>query len=204
MKVLWLFAALLALVILALAILKKRVASEGAGGAWPFYLKRLLSSPEQVLYHRLVSALPDHVVLAQVQVSRVLGVKKGFDFHHWNNRINRLSYDFVVCKKDATVLAAIELDDATHESKSRVRTDEKKDRATAAASLKLVRWHVKALPDEDAIRAAIESVASVADPDTPTSGGSAEGQPLRSGPQTTAPHERRDRGPVQSTSKIEP
>src|SRR5258706_1885872 len=173
LKVLWLFAALLALAILALAVLKRRVASDGSSGAWPFYLKRLLSSPEQVLYHRLVSALPDHLVLAQVQVSRVLGVRKGFDFHHWNNRINRLSYDFVVCKKDATVLAAIELDDATHESKSRARTDAKKDRATAAAALKLVRWHVKALPDEDAIRAAIESVSSVTDPDTPTRGASA-------------------------------
>ena len=164
LKILWLFAALIALAIVALALLKKRGASGGSGGAWPFYLKRLLSSPEQVLYHRLVSALPNHVVLAQVQVSRVLGVKKGSDFHHWNNRINRLSYDFVVCKKDATVVAAIELDDATHESKSRARTDEKKDRATAAANLKLVRWHVKALPDDEGIRAAIESTAPAKDP----------------------------------------
>jgi len=45
--------------------------------------------------------------LAQVQVSRVLGVKSGHKFHEWNNRINRLSYDFVVCAKDASVLAAI-------------------------------------------------------------------------------------------------
>lgn len=167
MKLLWLLAALLALAIVALVILKRRAASDGSSGAWPFYLKRLLSSPEQVLYLRLVSALPDHMVLAQVQVSRVLGVKKGFDFHHWNNRINRLTYDFVVCKKDATVLAAIELDDATHESKSRARTDEKKDRATEAANLKLLRWHVKALPDQDAIRAAIESITSMTEPGAP-------------------------------------
>ena len=60
--------------------------------------------PDQVLYHRLVKALPEHIVLAQVQVSRVLGVKKGFDFRAWNNRINRLSYDFVVCAKDASVV----------------------------------------------------------------------------------------------------
>ena len=204
MKVLWLFVALLALAIVALAVLKKRVASDGSGGAWPFYLKRLLSSPEQVLYHRLVSALPDHVVLAQVQVSRVLGVKKGFDFHQWNNRINRLSYDFVVCKKDATVLAAIELDDGTHESKSRARTDEKKDRATAAADLKLVRWHVKALPDQAAIRAAIESIASAKDPGSPARGGSAGDQHLRSDVQTAALQGRRDAGPVGSASKIEP
>jgi len=67
------------------------------------------------LYHRLVKALPNHIVLAQVQVSRVLGVKKGFRVHEWNNRINRLSYDFVICDKAATVIAAIELDDKSHE-----------------------------------------------------------------------------------------
>ena len=73
----------------------------GAKGTspWPFYVKKPLSQPEQVLYHRLVKALPDHIVLAQVQVSRVLGVKKGFSFNEWNNRINRMSYDFVVCSK---------------------------------------------------------------------------------------------------------
>lgn len=205
MKVLWLFAALLALAIVALAVLKRRIASDGSGDAWPFYVKRLLSSPEQVLYYRLVSALPDYMVLAQVQVSRVLGIKKGFDFHHWNNRINRLSYDFVVCKKDATVLAAIELDDATHESKSRARTDEKKERATAAADLKLIRWHVKALPDQDAIRVTIESIVSAKDPvDTPMRGGRAGDQHLRPGSQTAAPQGRRDQGPVESISKSEP
>jgi hypothetical protein len=83
-----------------LAILRKR-RRPAAGGfsPWPFYVKRLLTQPEQVLYHRLVKALPDHVVLAQVQVSRVLGVKKGFGFNEWNNRINRMSYDFVICDK---------------------------------------------------------------------------------------------------------
>src|SRR5882757_1180123 len=103
-----------------LAILKRR-GRLAAGGSrpWPFYVKRLLSQPEQVLYHRLVKSLPNHVVLAQVQMSRVLGVKKGFRFHEWNNRINRMSYDFVIC-----------------------------DKATTDAGLRLVRWHVKSPPDE--------------------------------------------------------
>jgi hypothetical protein len=123
-------------------------------GRWPFYVKRPLSPPEQILYRRLLSALPEHFVLAQVQVSRVLGVQKGFNFHEWNNRINRLSYDFVVCTKDSTVLAAIELDDKSHEAASRVETDRKKEKATRDAGVRLIRWHVKALPDQAAIQAA--------------------------------------------------
>lgn len=154
MKTLLFFLALAVLAFVALAILRQRGRLGGGGGPWPFYAKRPLSQPEQVLYHRLVKSLPEHIVLAQVQVSRVLGVKKGFNFHEWNNRINRLSYDFVVCAKDATVLAAIELDDSTHESASRANTDAKKERATSAAGLPLIRWHVKSLPDEGAIRSA--------------------------------------------------
>jgi len=82
----------------------------------------------------------------------VLGVKRGFNFQAWNNRINRLSYDFVVCAKDSTVIAAIELDDKTHESESRAYTDDKKNKAAADAGLRLVRWSVRTLPSEEAIR----------------------------------------------------
>jgi hypothetical protein len=143
------------LVVIALAglrLLTRRRPFRFGAGEWPFYVRKLMSQPEQVLYHRLVRALPDHIVLAQVQVSRVLGVKKGFNFNEWNNRINRLSYDFVVCAKDSTVIAAIELDDKSHESESRVRTDGKKDKATADAGLRLFRWNVRSLPSEGTIR----------------------------------------------------
>jgi hypothetical protein len=148
---------LLVFVVVALVVgilLKGRGRSSASDGPWPLYPKRPLSQPEQVLYHRLVSALPHHIILAQVQVSRVLGVKKGANFHVWNNRINRLSYDFVVCAKDSTVIAAIELDGKSHESQARVETDMKKDKATKDAGVRLIRWHVKSLPDTDQIQAA--------------------------------------------------
>lgn len=157
MKLAGLLAVLLVLAFIAFVALKMRLGSGRQPDVWPFYVKRPLSMPEQVLYHRLIKALPEHIVLAQVQVSRVLGVTKGADFHHWNNRVNRLSYDFVVCAKDATVLAAIELDDNSHDTPRRARADEKKDRASAGAKLRMIRWNVRALPDEAAIRLAIFS-----------------------------------------------
>ena len=101
-SLLFLLLLLLVLAVVAAALLRKRGSlPTGSAGPWPFHVRKLLSVPEQVLYHRLVKALPEHIVLAQVQVSRVL---KGFEFHAWNNRINRLSYDFVVCAKDASVV----------------------------------------------------------------------------------------------------
>lgn len=152
----------LLIVFIALAVLARMglLSKAGSTTEWPFYAKRPLTHPEQVLYHRLVRALPEHIVLAQVQVSRVLGVKKGYNFGEWNNRINRLSYDFVICAKDATVLAAVELDDKTHERSDRKATDDKKNRATAAAGVRLLRWNVKAFPDETAIRSAFATTAA--------------------------------------------
>jgi hypothetical protein len=153
-KVLILMLVVLAVVAIVFAVLKRR-SSAGVGDTpWPFYAKKPLSQPEQVLYHRLVAAMPECIVLAQVQLSRVLGVKKGFSFHEWNNRINRMSLDFLVCLKDSTVVAAVELDDKTHEKTSRVEADAKKEKALSAAGIVLVRWNVSALPDENAIRQA--------------------------------------------------
>jgi hypothetical protein len=153
LKVVSLVLLLLAFIAVMLVLLKRR-GFPGEDTIWPYYAKGPMSHPEQVLYHRLVLSLPEHIVLAQVQVSRVLGVRKGFSFHEWNNRINRLSYDFVICSKDSTVLAAIELDDKSHESLSRTEADRKKERATSSAGVRLIRWHVKALPDRDAIKSA--------------------------------------------------
>ena len=157
--ILFLVGALAVFTVFATLVVKKKAAATSGDAPWPFYAKKPLTHPEQVLYHRLVAALPDHIVLAQVQLSRALGVKKGFNFQEWNNRINRMSYDFLVCAKDSTVLAAIELDDKSHDTAARAATDAKKDRASAAAGIRLIRWRVKALPDDAAIRQPIEEPA---------------------------------------------
>lgn len=138
--------------ILGFAILKAK--SQGGVGdeAWPFYAKKPLSQPEQVLYFRLIQALPENIILAQVQLSRLLGVKKGNNYQAWSNRINRLSADFVVCNKDSSIVAAIELDDATHQREDRQAADAKKDKALASAGVRIVRWQAKSIPDIAAIQ----------------------------------------------------
>ncbi|RIX40310.1 MAG: DUF2726 domain-containing protein [Rhodocyclales bacterium GT-UBC] len=155
MKALILAFVVLAVLAIAFVVLKRRSFSSAADSPWPFYAKKPLTQPEQILYHRLVAAMPECIVLAQVQLSQVLGVKKGFNFREWNNRINRMSLDFLVCLKDSTIVAAIELDDKTHERASRVEADAKKGKALSSAGIALVRWNVAVLPDEDAIRQAL-------------------------------------------------
>jgi hypothetical protein len=137
---------------LVLRLLQRRNAWRDAGAVWPYYAKKPLASPEQVLYQRLVTALPGQIVLSRVLVSSVLGVKRGFDFASWNQRIHRLHYDFVVCSKDASVMAAIELEGKQHSPQDHAQTAEMKERASAAAGVPLLRWQAKALPDQVAIQ----------------------------------------------------
>jgi very-short-patch-repair endonuclease len=148
------FLVLVALAIGFAAALLRARRSKG-DSEWPFYAKKPLTQPEQILYFRLLSALPEHIVLAQVQLSRFLGVKKGANVQSWLNRISRMSADYVICQKDASVIAVVELDDASHQSDRRVTADAKKESALRAAGIKLFRWQVRELPDVTTIRTSL-------------------------------------------------
>lgn len=63
----------LAILTITYILIKKRLQVEEGDEQWPYYAKTVLSQPEQALHHRLVAALPEHIVLAHVQLSRVLG-----------------------------------------------------------------------------------------------------------------------------------
>lgn len=65
-----LFGLLLLAIVIIIGLLQ-RGRAEQAGGPWPYYAKKALTVPEQILYFRLVKALPEHIVLAQVQLSRI-------------------------------------------------------------------------------------------------------------------------------------
>ena len=124
---------------------------------WPFYAKKILSQPEQVLYFRLVESFPAQIILAQVQLqlSQLLGIKKGYNHQAWLNRINRMSVDFVFCNKDTSIIAVIEFDDATHLRKARRIADTKKDKALSASGIKIIRWQVKAIPNVAEIQSSL-------------------------------------------------
>ncbi len=152
MSFIFLFIVIVVVIAILLFLKSKSLGTLGGTEVWPFYAKKPLSQPEQVLYFRLVEALPDHIILAQVQLSRFLGVKKGHNYQSWSNRINRMSADFVICNKDSSIIAVIELDDSTHNKASRQEADAKKNRALEAAGIKLIRWHVKSIPEVSAIK----------------------------------------------------
>lgn len=156
MDSLFLFA-LIAFVMAASAwlLVRHRAAASGSAAVWPYHARPVLTAAQQVAYHRLVTALPSHVVLAHLPLARVLAVTAGHDVTAWTRRLEGLSCDFVVCSPDATVLAIVSLDTPAPASLPRARLGAlgRLVRATDAAGLRRLQWRSEALPDVPQIRA---------------------------------------------------
>jgi very-short-patch-repair endonuclease len=98
--------------------------------------------------------------LAQVQLLQVLNFQRGRRTQAILNRFNQLSLDFLILNPDTSIVAAVELDDATHTRADRRHADARKDHALKSAGLPLIRWNAKSLPDRVAILAAIPTLAA--------------------------------------------
>lgn len=143
---------------------KLRKAEEAGGGDIPYFTKTVLTEAEQVLYHRLVEALPDLIVMAQVPLSGLLGIRKNKRWQAQFNAISRKSVDFAVCRKDFSIVAVIELDDATHEREDRKKSDEVKSAAFKKVGIEVLRLKPGNLPATDSIKAAFETLQKQSPP----------------------------------------
>lgn len=154
--VVWIIGAAIVLVLVGAALSGLRRSSSRVSAPWPVYAKRLLGEREQVLYWRLVGAFPNHVVLAQVSLSQLLGVQKGTTgAQAVFNRFRQLCADFVICERNFSVIAVVELDGLSHDHPRQADADLRKAQALQAAGLSLVRINVTDMPDEAVLRAMI-------------------------------------------------
>lgn len=165
---LWIVAA--ALLVAAGALVRpRRRAGHGRERPWPLEpTPTLLSEPEQVLYRRLVEALPEYRVLPQVQLARVLRFKRGQRDRAVWNRISQLSLDFLIARPDTSIIAAVELDDSSHFRADRQHADARKGHALESAGIPLIRWRVGKMPDVASIKSAVAGlgVGGLPDPCT--------------------------------------
>ena len=144
-------------VLLLLAFIKAKSSTGAAGDTTRYYRKAVLSDVEQVLFQRLREALPDVVVLAQVALPAMIGLKKPVDRDYWAlfNAIRAKHVDFVICNADFSVRAVVELDDGTHEREDRKKSDHIKNGAFAATGMPLIRFNVRQMPSVEQIRTAL-------------------------------------------------
>lgn len=158
MKSLFAFVAFGFCVLIAIGILKRlQGARREPSGDFPFYGKKPLTEPEQILYFRIKEAMPECIVLAQVALPALVGVRSCNDYRSAFNRIASKYVDFVVCLPDFTIVAVIELDDKSHTRPDRVRADTVKNTALRLAGHPILRFKTHNMPTVEELRIAISS-----------------------------------------------
>lgn len=122
----------------------------------PYISKNPLTLTEAMFYNRLVKALPEYIILAQVQISSFLKVDETQtnyqNYLKWFGPISQQSVDFLICRKDFSIVAAVELDDQSHNNPRAIERDHKKNNNLSAANVPLIRWHAERMPDTEMIK----------------------------------------------------
>lgn len=116
----------------------------------------IMTYTEAQFFAKLNAAVEErYFVFPQVHLSALLDHRvKGQDWRIAFRHINGKSVDYVLCDK-ATLqpVYAIELDDATHSQRDRIKRDTEVERIFAEAQLPLVRFKNKDVSEEDIIKA---------------------------------------------------
>jgi hypothetical protein len=76
------------------------------------------------------------------------------------NRISQLSIDFLIVNRDTDIVAAIELQDATHDGEQRRAADARKAHPLKSAGILLLVWSVREMPDVQAIGLAVATMSA--------------------------------------------
>lgn len=99
-----------------------------------YFPKRVITPFESKMYARLISAFPQHHVLAQVAFSALITSQN----YKVRNQFNRKVTDFVLLDKNCNVVAVIELDDPSHIGKE--QEDAARDAMLQEAGYRVLRY----------------------------------------------------------------
>lgn len=113
--------------------------------AWPPQAVRVMTLPERLAYGNLRRALPRHMVLAQVPLSRFISVPPGNSYSQWLTRAGRLNVDLLVCDSSSRVIAAIEVRPPEQTQRSMAR-HQRLAEVLQAAGIKVHVWRETDLP----------------------------------------------------------
>ena len=118
---------------------------------WPPEAARVMTTSERKAFEIVRRALPQHVVLSQVPLSRFLRVPTRHSYSQWVSRVGCLNADLVVCDQGSNVLAVIDVRPATQSSRARHRHD-RMSRVLRAAHINVLTWSEAALPTVAEVR----------------------------------------------------
>jgi Protein of unknown function (DUF2726) len=114
--------------------------------AWPPQAVRVMTLGERQAYEVLKRALPGHVILSQVPLSRFISVPTRNPYQLWLQRAGRLAVDLLVCDYSSRAVAAVEVRTAD-ESKRSAKRHQRLVQVLRAAGVQVLEWDEDALPD---------------------------------------------------------
>ena len=124
--------------------------------AWPPTVTRILTAQERLAHGILLRAFPDHLILAQVPLSRFLRVPTRYSHAEWLRRVGQLCVDLVVCDTATQPLAVIivEAPGGAPSERARVRNARMLS-VLKAADVRCFVWVENALPSVEIARASV-------------------------------------------------
>jgi hypothetical protein len=146
--------ALLILAFLAIWWLPQIAANVGSAGMpWSLIGRPALTDREQILQRRLATMYPDHVIFTQVPLSQLMDILPATKERSPNlDRLNTFVADFVLCRRDFSIVAVIELADSAGAPLKRRDVKTLKTNAVESAGLRLVRIGTGPIPSQAQIR----------------------------------------------------
>jgi Protein of unknown function (DUF2726) len=113
--------------------------------AWPPQAVRVMTLGERQAFETLRRALPGHVILAQVPLSRFISVPTRNPYQLWLQRAGRLAVDLLVCDYSSRAVAAIEVRTA-EESQRAAKRHKRLIEVLRAAGVVVHEWNEDDLP----------------------------------------------------------
>jgi len=139
------------IIIIAIAILMlDRLKGGKSEPSFPYIQKKSLLSPaERSFFGVLKSATDGQLeIFCQVRLADIIGLKKGLEKSERQSAFNKIKakhIDFVLCApSDLKILAAIELDDKSHNQKKRMERDGFINDVFKEVGISLIRFKAKA------------------------------------------------------------
>lgn len=114
--------------------------------AWPPQAVRVMTLGERQAYEVLKRALPGHVILSQVPLSRFISVPTRNPYQMWLQRAGRLAVDLLVCDYSSRAVAAVEVRTAD-ESKRSTKRHQRLVEVLRAAGVQVFEWDEDNLPE---------------------------------------------------------
>lgn len=167
-----LFLIALAILVIVLAVKSKLKSGDKDtfdAAANPYYLKSRLFTPPELKY---LAALKQAVgsqyqIMGKVRIADIFGVRKSKNSYSHFTRIKAKHFDYVLCDiRTYKPVAAIELDDSSHQRKSRSERDDFVNHICAINGFPLLRVTLQNEYDLDAIKCSIVEKINARAPDT--------------------------------------